>query len=182
MLQRGLLLGPLVGAALVSAVLIGWRPGNGAVPPLAGNLTAAASAMITTGQSQTFRIELPDTLPQSASLKLVVAASAYRPSAGGGISYVVRLRVPPGAGGASNEVEVGRFGIFPAQAFTAKAPSDARRFGFAMTRALIELGVVRGPLDVVISAESTQRANAEVAGQGELTIASVAVETVARDP
>lgn len=63
---------------------------------------------------------------QRASARVVITVTGFRPSASGPVEAVVLI--PCG----TEEREIGRFGIFPQQPFTAGSNANAQRFGFAL--------------------------------------------------
>lgn len=58
--------------------------------------------------------------------RLVITVTGFTPSASGPVEAVVLI--PCG----TEEREIGRFGIFPQQSFTAGRNANAQRFGFAV--------------------------------------------------
>ena len=175
---RSLLFGPAVLAALVSVALVAWRSGTDFTPIHVADLAFMASSVVTPQKSQSFAIQVPQAVADD-SLQLVVLASAWQPPKGGGMSFVVRLRPTPGV--PTGEVEVGRFGIFPTEAFTALRPTEMRRFGFSMTKALHELGVAHGSMEVVDAAEQSRKGGDADLDQGQLTVTGVFLEPIKKD-
>lgn len=63
---------------------------------------------------------------QRASARIVITVTGFTPSTSGPIEAVVLI--PCG----KEDREIGRFGIFPQQSFTAGKNANAQRFGFAL--------------------------------------------------
>jgi hypothetical protein len=63
---------------------------------------------------------------QNASARIVITVTGFRPSPSGPVEAVVLI--PCG----TEQREIGRFGIFPQQSFTAGRNANAQRFGFAL--------------------------------------------------
>ncbi|WP_439924654.1 hypothetical protein [Nitrobacter sp. JJSN] len=63
---------------------------------------------------------------QRAAARIVITVTGFTPSTSGPIEAVVLI--PCG----TQEREIGRFGIFPQQSFTAGRNANAQRFGFAL--------------------------------------------------
>ena len=173
--------GALMGVFVAGAVAAGWltlRPAHGPLLPVAATNDRGARDRITPLQSQRFQIELPAAVASGTSLGLVVSVVEFRPPKTGVASYTVKLR----GGQPVREVRVGGFGIFPNEAFT-RTPRTARQFVFGLTGALTELGIVRDPLEVVVSDESAGPSKpAADADAGYLVVSSVMVDPIKRDP
>ncbi|MEH6950000.1 hypothetical protein V4R08_01390 [Nitrobacter sp. NHB1] len=65
-------------------------------------------------------------LSQNASARIVITVTGFRPSPSGPVEAVVLI--PCG----TEQREIGRFGIFPQQSFTAGKNANPQRFGFAV--------------------------------------------------
>jgi hypothetical protein len=63
---------------------------------------------------------------QHASARIVITVTGFRPSTSGPVEAIVLIPCGP------EEREIGRFGIFPQQSFTAGRNANAQRFGFAL--------------------------------------------------
>ena len=179
MMNRGALIAVLL-AGVTGMGFMSLRQGQlepVAMSAVSGN-EAAAKARITRTQGQSFQIELPAAVAGNSSLGLVVSVIEFRPPRTGVASYMLRLR----GGEPPRDVRLGGFGIFPNEAFI-RTPETARQFVFGLTGPLTDLGIVRGPLEVLVSDETYKTANAVPdAEAGYLVLSSVKVETIKRDP
>ncbi|ABE63708.1 hypothetical protein Nham_2942 [Nitrobacter hamburgensis X14] len=65
-------------------------------------------------------------LSQNTSARIVITVTGFMPSPSGPVEAVVLIPCGP------EQREIGRFGIFPQQPFTAGRNANAQRFGFAV--------------------------------------------------
>jgi hypothetical protein len=171
--------GALIAVFLAGLAGAGWLTQTWGPRPLtsliAGN---TAQDRITPVRSKSFQVELPAAVASGTSLGLVVSVVEFRPPKTGVASYTVKVR----GGQPVREARAGGFGIFPNEAFT-RTPQTARQFIFGLSAALTELGIVRGPLEIVISDERAgpSKALAEE-DAGHLVVSAVVADTIKRDP
>ena len=124
-----------------------WAAAIAATLLAAGTVMRAADAQGTTGvattdRPATIRIEPPS---RAADTLIDIGVRAFKPPSTGTVDVIVTLMGPSGV-----EQEVGRFGIFPVEPFSAKNAREERTFRLDATTALAALKGEKGPLTVKV--------------------------------
>lgn len=79
----------------------------------------------------------PDGFESAGGRRVIIVVTGFHPAKESAVQVVVKATM---AG--SGEQEIGRFGMFPDQAFTAHDPSQAQRFSLTLPKALESSGPV----------------------------------------
>ncbi|MFO1125563.1 MAG: hypothetical protein U1E25_09960 [Methylocystis sp.] len=79
----------------------------------------------------------PDGQESAGGRRLIIAVTGFRPAKESAVQVVVKAMTAD-----SGEQEIGRFGMFPNQAFAAPEPSQAQRFSLTLPKALESSGPV----------------------------------------
>ena len=101
----------------------------------------------------------PDGRESAGGRRLIIAVRGFRPAKESAVQVVVKA-----ATAGSGEQEIGRFGMFPDQAFNAPDPSQAQRFSLTLPKALQSGGPVTLRVYVVPFKGEGKDASVELGG------------------
>lgn len=110
----------------------------------AGGAAEGDQVLATVGKPAIVAVAPRATSAASATARVVLSVTGYRPAADGGVEAVVTAQKPDGS-----EQVIGRFSVFADAPFDAASPSQAQRFGFALPRALAGDGPVTLKVELV---------------------------------